>query len=100
MEDWIQEELSKYDLKTVEIDFSVHVLKGKNLKPDDLDNAEETIRKGRVVEEKSDRLRKRCGGGERIERGKPFLEGFLTLPPSLHNVTIRNKSPCRPTITV
>ena len=61
MEDWIQEELSKYDLKTVEIDFSVHVLKGKNLKPDDLDKPEETIRKGRVVEEKSDRLRKTIG---------------------------------------
>ena len=55
MQAWIQEELAKYDLKTVYIDFSVHTLIDKNLKGEDLHRAVETIRTGRVVEDKSNK---------------------------------------------
>ena len=58
MEDWIHDELSKYNLKDVYIDFSVHALKDKNLTQDDLDKAIETIRKGRIIEDKSNQSRR------------------------------------------
>ena len=58
MEDWILDKLSKYDLKTVFIGFSDHALRDKNLKSDDVEKVLETIRTGKVVEEKSDKLRK------------------------------------------
>ena len=38
MENWIQDELCKYDLKTVFIGFSDHALKDKNLKSEDVEN--------------------------------------------------------------
>jgi len=53
MQDWIYNELSKYNLKDVYIDFSVHALKDKNLAQGDLDKAIETVRKGRIIEDKS-----------------------------------------------
>ncbi len=58
MEEWIQNELSKYNLKTVYIDFSLHALEDKNLNQEYLDRAIETIRNGRVIEEKSNKARK------------------------------------------
>ena len=58
MEDWIHDELSRFDLKDVFIGFSIHALKDKNLTQDDLDMAVDTVRKGRVIEEKSDQSRK------------------------------------------
>lgn len=56
MEDWITNELSKYDLKTVFIGFSDHAL--KNIKAEDVDRSVETVRTGKPVPEKSDRTRK------------------------------------------
>ena len=56
--DWIKDELSKYDLKTVQIDFNIHALGDKGIKSKDLDNAYETVRNGRIIEQKSDKARK------------------------------------------
>ena len=58
MQDWIRDELSRYDLKTVFIGFSDHALKDKNLMPEDIDKAVETVRTGKVIPEKSDPVRK------------------------------------------
>ena len=58
MQDWILEELSKYDLRIVFIGFSDHSLKDKNLKADDIDRVVETVRTGKSVPEKSNRSRK------------------------------------------
>jgi len=58
MEDWIRYELSRFNLNSVYIDFSVHALKDKNLTQEDLDKAIETVRKGRIVAEKSNQLRR------------------------------------------
>ncbi|MBI2675297.1 MAG: DUF4258 domain-containing protein [Candidatus Aenigmarchaeota archaeon] len=55
--DWIPEALQRYDRQTVYIDISLHALKHKNLTPADIDMAEETIRRGRPVPEKSDEKR-------------------------------------------
>lgn len=55
--EWIEEALQRYDRLTVYIDISAHALRDKNLKPDDIDKAEETVRKGRIVPEKSDERR-------------------------------------------
>ncbi len=57
MRDWIQEELERYDLKNVFITFSYHALNDKNLKPEDIDMALETVRTGQTVPEKSDNQR-------------------------------------------
>ncbi|MCK4729532.1 MAG: DUF4258 domain-containing protein, partial [Desulfobacterales bacterium] len=39
-------------------DFSVHALKDKNLTQDDLDKAIETVRKGKVIEDKSNQSKR------------------------------------------
>ena len=58
MQDWIKDELAIYDLKRVFIGFSDHALKDKNLRPEDIDKAVETIRSGEIVPEKSDPARR------------------------------------------
>lgn len=55
--DWIIEQLSKYDLKRVFIGFSNHALKDKNLNIEDIENAIETIRLGKIFPEKSNKYR-------------------------------------------
>ena len=57
MEAWIQDELSRFNLKNAFIDFSVHALKDKNFTQADLDKAVEVVRKGKVIGNKSDQLR-------------------------------------------
>lgn len=57
-DEWIKDELRKYDRRIVFIGFSDHALKDRGLRPDDIDKAVETVRMGMAVPQKSDHSRR------------------------------------------
>ena len=59
MDLWITEVMNKLDRKKVQILFSEHAAKDKNLNNEDVDNAVKTVQIGKVDEEKSTEEKKR-----------------------------------------
>ena len=59
MDLWITEVMNKLDRKKVQILFSEHAAKDKNLNNEDVDNAVKTVQIGKVDEEKSTQEKER-----------------------------------------
>lgn len=59
MDLWITEVMNSLDRKKVQILFSEHAAKDKNLNMEDVDNAVKTVQIGKVDEEKSTEEKKR-----------------------------------------
>ena len=92
MDLWIKEVTSRLDRKKIQILFSEHAAKDKNLSIDDVDNVIKTVQIGKVDEERSSQEKERiCFKNYFDKRGQTYFVIVEYYPEFIKVITVIKK---------